>query len=185
MDAGEEKRLARRMCREKLREISPEAWRGIGARVCERLMRSPEYGRAGAIFCFVGFGAEIDTRPFLWRAAAEGKRICVPRCRDGGEMDAVMIRGEEDLSPGTLGIPEPPPGFPAADIGEIGLAVVPCLAADGEGWRLGRGGGYYDRFLARFHGETLLLCPEKLVLPRVPRETWDRKCGRLITEERG
>ncbi|MBR4502454.1 MAG: 5-formyltetrahydrofolate cyclo-ligase [Clostridia bacterium] len=185
MDCREEKRRLRRALKEKLQEISPDAWREISRRICERLIISSEYLRAGGIFCFVGFGAEIDTRPFLWRAAADGKRVYVPRCRTAGEMDAVLIRGEGDLSCGMFGIPEPPPAFPAADRGVIDLAVVPCLAADEDAWRLGRGGGYYDRFLEGFSGDTVLVCPEALVLPRVPREEWDRKCGRLITEDRG
>ena len=102
-----------------------------------------------------------------------------------GTRYTVLIRGEGDLSPGKFGIPEPPPDFPAADRDGISLAVVPCLAADEDAWRLGRGGGYYDRFLEGFSGDTVLVCPEALVLPRVPREEWDRKCGRLITEDRG
>ena len=185
MEFREEKSRLRRACLEKLKDISPDGRREISRRICERLFSSPEYLRAGRIFCFVGCGAEIDTRPFLRRAAADGKKVYVPRCRSAGEMDAVQIRGEEDLVPGKSGIPEPPPDFPAADRDEIGLAVVPCLAADADAWRLGRGGGYYDRFLEGFCGDTLLVCPEALVLPRVPREKWDRKCGRLITEDRG
>ena len=185
MDCLDEKRRLRRVLKEKLNGISPDKRREISRRICERLLSSPEYLRAGGIFCFVGCGAEIDTRPFLWRAIAEGKRIYVPRCRSAGEMDAVRIRGEGDLSPGMFGIPEPPPAFPAAERDEIGLAVVPCLAADRDAWRLGRGGGYYDRFLENFSGDTVLVCPEALLLPRIPREEWDRKCGRLITEDRG
>ena len=185
MSPGEEKRRLRRACREKLKEIPPDAWREISRRVCERLIISPEYLRAGEVFCFVGCGDEIDTRLFLRRAAADGKRVCVPRCGERGEMDIVPIRGEGDLSPGRFGIPEPPESFPAADKDGIGLAVVPCLAADKDAWRLGRGGGYYDRFLEGFSGETLLVCPEALLLPRIPREEWDRRCGRLITEDRG
>ena len=185
MELREEKSRLRRACREKLKEISPDKWREISRRICERLLSSPEYRRAGGIFCFVGCGAEIDTRPFLWRAIAEGKRVYVPRCRAVGEMDTVLIHGERDLLPGMYAIPEPPPAFPAADLDEIGLTVVPCLAADADAWRLGRGGGYYDRFLEGFSGDTLLVCPEALVLSRVPREEWDRRCGRLVTEDRG
>ncbi len=100
-------------------------------------------------------------------------------------MDAVRIRGEEDLSPGAFGIPEPPASFPAADRGEIDLAVVPCLAADPSARRLGRGGGYYDRFLGDFGGMTVLLCPEEMLLPAVPTDARDVGCGRLITQSRG
>ncbi len=186
MDIREEKRLLRRQVRERLKEIAPEEWRRIGDAVCQRLLRSPEYRAAEGVFCFVGFGAEVDTRPFLRRVPADGKRLYVPRCRPGGEMDAVEIGAEGDLSErGPFGIPEPPVSCPAAKIEEIDLAVVPCLAADAQGGRLGRGGGYYDRFLARFGGMTVLLCPDEAVLPAVPREEWDQKCARLITQSRG
>ena len=185
MDAGKEKRAARRAARETLAEIGPDRWLEISLSVCRRLADAPEYLRAKSVFCFVGFGAEIDTRPFLRRVLGDGKTLYVPRCRAGGEMDAVMITGEDALSPGMFGIPEPPASFPAGEKSAVDLAVVPCLAADAEGRRLGRGGGYYDRFLRDFGGMTLLVCPEKLLWPRVPVEAWDRACGRVITEDRG
>ena len=80
------------------------------------------------------------------------------------------------LVPGHFGIAEPPaelpPTDPAALPGRL-LALVPCMAAGQDGTRLGRGGGYYDRFLAHYTGEKLLLCPAALVLPALPRERWD------------
>ena len=185
MDAREEKLLARRRAREKLNGITAEEWRDISLGVCAHLADAAEYRGADSVFCFVGHGAEIDTRPFLERALRDGKALYVPRCRGNGLMEAVRIGDLDCLKPGMFGIPEPDGDLPAADGSGIALAVAPCLAADAEGYRLGRGGGYYDRFLASFKGTAILLCPEKMLLPRVPRDAWDVKCARVITERRG
>ena len=189
MSPGEEKRRLRRACREKLKEIPPDAWREISRRVCERLIISPEYLRAGEVFCFVGCGDEIDTRLFLRRAAADGKRVCVPRCGERGEMDIVPIRGEGDLSPGRFGIPEPPESMIKDDPGRIAdekkvLIMMPGLAFDKEGNRIGYGGGFYDKYLDS-HPDTefqkIALCFDFQIYDQIPTEEHDEKMDLIIS----
>ena len=109
-------------------------------------------------------------------AVGAGKRLLLPRVLSQTEMDWVEITALTQLVPGHFGITEPPaelpPTDPAALPGRL-LALVPCMAAGQDGTRLGRGGGYYDRFLAHYTGEKLLLCPAALVLPALPQERWD------------
>ena len=76
----------------------------------------------------------------------------------------------------------PPPAFPAAERDEIGLAVVPCLAADRDAWRLGRGGGYYDRFLAEHPGRTACLCFRALLRADLPMEETDIVMDLVISD---
>ena len=91
------------------------------------------------------------------------------------------------LQPGAYGIPEPPADRPAADPGGYAatLALIPCLAAGTDGVRLGRGGGYYDRFLAQYKGERLLLCPAAALLADLPADDWDARFApdEILTEK--
>ncbi|WP_287227991.1 5-formyltetrahydrofolate cyclo-ligase [Oscillibacter sp.] len=121
-------------------------------------MALPEYRSAGAVFCFVSAGREIDTRPILEQTLADGKMLCVPLCVADGIMELRAIRNLEELFPGAYGILEPPADSPALSPDQIDLAVIPCVTCSREGRRLGRGGGYYDRFLAHYRGAAVLLC---------------------------
>ena len=132
--------------------------------------------------------ANIDTLPLLRRVLTDGKRLCVPRCLPGndGRMELVEITSLNDLQPGRYGILEPCGGRTIAALEPGALALIPCLAVDKQGVRLGRGAGYYDRFLTRFGqtGPKLLLCPEALVFPALPADEWDVPFtpGEILTE---
>ena len=92
------------------------------------------------------------------------------------------------MQPGAYGILEAPASLPAFDTAHLGdgaLALIPCLAASPDGVRLGRGGGYYDRFLAHYKGAGLLLCPEALLLDELPCDDWDVRFApeNILTEK--
>ena len=131
--------------------------------------------------------AQADTAEILRRALADGKRLLLPRVRSKTEMDWVEIPALCLLRPGAFGIQEPPADLPAADPAgyAAALALVPCLAASRDGVRLGRGGGYYDRFLAHYKGAGLLLCPEALLLDELPCDDWDARFApeNILTEK--
>ena len=96
-------------------------------------------------------------------------------------MLAVRIASLESLAPAPpYGLLEPPgdaPGVGPEFFGPRALAVIPCLACSQSGVRLGRGGGYYDRFLAHYKGVRRLACPPALRLPDLPAEPWDVRFG--------
>ena len=157
-----------------------------GAAMARQLFALPAWQQA--VFCFVSMQDEPDTTAILRQALASGKRLCVPRCLPGsdGKMELVEITSLNDLQPGRYGILEPCGGRTIAALEPGALALIPCLAVDRQGVRLGRGAGYYDRFLARFGqtGPRLLLCPEALVFPALPADEWDAAFvpGEILTE---
>lgn len=160
----------------------------IGAAMARQLFALPAWQQAGTVFCFVSMRDEPDTTAILQQALASGKRLCVPRCLPGsdGRMELVEIASLNDLQPGRYGILEPCGGRTIATLEPGALALIPCLAVDKQGARLGRGAGYYDRFLARFGqtGPKFLLCPEALVFPALPADEWDVPFapGEILTE---
>ena len=151
-------------------------------RIAARALSLPAYRQAKTVCCFVSTPREIDTRPILLDALSGGKRLCVPLCLGAGAMEMRAVRSLAALSPGTWGILEPGPDAPCVPPEDIGLVLVPCLACDRRGYRLGQGGGYYDRWLSRYHGPTVALCREAALLDAVPRAPWDVPVSLVITE---
>lgn len=183
MTKAEEKQRLRAAVR-RLESALPEEYRTRSSRaIAARLLAMPEYRAAGAVFCFVGTSREIDTRPILAGALAAGKILCVPLCTGPGQMELRRVRSLDDLTPGAFGIPEPPADSPRLLPDEVDFAVLPCLTCNHLGHRLGKGGGYYDRFLAHYRGGTVLLCRERLIREEIPLEPHDYPVPWVLTEQ--
>lgn len=122
---------------------------------------------------FVPFGTEPDLFP-LYKSMSI--RIFFPRTRERSIMDFFEWKVGESLIPGRHGIGEPASSAPAFDPNLRGLLLVPALAIDAEGYRLGYGGGYYDRFLARFPRiDHLGICFSHGYCESLPHEVYDFK----------
>lgn len=132
-----------------------------------------------SFFVYLSYSSEAPTDKLIARLTAAGKRIYAPRA-EGKEMAAVPLGEDFSLSP--YGIREPL-GSPWA--GSIDVAVVPLLAADEQGNRLGYGGGYYDKFL-KSRPEMLAVgwCFDFQLVKEVPREAFDEKIDYLVTDKR-
>lgn len=173
----------RRIYRAARKALSPEEKRLIDAAIAKKLLRSECYRAAACVFCYVSTPEEIDTFPILRQALADGRTLCVPLCGAKGEMTARLIRSLEELKSGAYGILEPSADAPVVAPKEVSLAVVPALACDRRGYRLGYGGGYYDRFLAKASAAgTAVLCAECRLADALPREPFDLPCHYIITE---
>lgn len=138
-----------------------------------RLIISPEYRAASAVLVYMARPYEIATSMIIHAALANHKTVGLPVCLDGGAMQFRAIRSLRDLRPGRFGILEPAEDceilVPDADT----LCVCPALCCDMQGHRLGFGGGYYDRFLADFHGMTAALCYSDSVIPSMEHDDYD------------
>ena len=179
------KREARAWAKARRAELDMAA---VGRGMAQALFSLPQWQRAGAVLAFAAMPDEPDTAEILRRALADGKRLLLPRVLSRTEMDWVEITALSQLQPGAYGILEAPASLPAFDTAHLGdgaLALIPCLAASPDGVRLGRGGGYYDRFLAHYKGAGLLLCPEALLLDELPCDDWDARFApeNILTEK--
>lgn len=179
---NEEKAALRRQVLAAEQAMTGEEKAAADGAICRRVLSLETYAHAHTVFAFVGRADEIDTRPLLEAILAAGKRLCVPLCTSAGQMECRQVTDLGALHRGAYGILEPSETAPLVEPDGIDLALVPCVTCDRHGHRLGRGGGYYDRFLARYGGKTLLLCREALLREAVPQEPHDRPVTPVVTD---
>ncbi len=182
MTRQEEKAALRATMRRLEATLSPRYRKTADRAISAHLTAMPEYLAAETVFCFVSVREEIDTLSILRHALEAGKKLCVPLCREKGIMETRLISDLSCLQKGAYGIPEPPADAPAAKTDDIDFAILPCLTCNHAGQRLGRGGGYYDRFLSHYRGGTVLLCREKLIREEIPVEPHDYPVPWVLTE---
>ena len=182
MTRQEEKKTLRNIMR-RLEEALPERYmRSADESIMRHLISLPEYQEAETVFCFVGIRREINTLSVLKDALDRGKKLCVPLCVDKGIMEAREITSLDQLQSGKYGLLEPSGDAPVVDVDEIDFAVIPCTTCNHLGQRLGKGGGYYDRFLSHYRGGTVMLCREKLIREEIPVEPHDYPIPWVLTE---
>ena len=135
--------------------------------------------RVPAVYAYVSLPDEVGTKPILELLWRQQIPVSVPKV-SGQEMDFYQIRSFSDLEKGCMGILEPVKGLPKSR--ETGaLVLVPGLAFDHAGFRLGYGGGYYDRFLkAETRHQTIGLAYEIQLVEAVPHEEWDQPLDRIL-----
>lgn len=131
----------------RLREsLSPAEREAFSAGAGERILRLPEFREAGTVMLYRAVRGEMNLDGIPETPESAGKRFVYPKCLGKGIMEAYLPAGWER---GAFGIPEPADGSERVPPEEIDLVICPGTAFDGEGHRLGMGGGYYDRFLPR------------------------------------
>jgi 5-formyltetrahydrofolate cyclo-ligase len=150
------KRALRRATVAAILALDPEERRRQESALLERVETLPGFDGARTVLLYApAFPEEIDTAPLLRAALGRGLRLVLPRV-DRARWALTLHPVAElarDLRPGTLGIPEPAPELPELDPSAIDWALVPGLAFDARGHRLGRGAGHYDRLLPRLRPE--------------------------------
>jgi 5-formyltetrahydrofolate cyclo-ligase len=154
------------------------------AGIAASLLALPEFYSAKTILFFYSIWSEPDTHALINAALAQGKTVCLPESRPHGIMVARKIGSLDELVPARYGIPAPTAEMPEILPEDIDLIIVPSVAFDLDGYRLGHGGGYYDRYLPRSRAFRCGLAREQMLLPRVPRDEFDVAVDCVITEER-
>ena len=178
-----EKAELRRRARQYLRELSPQARRASDDALFARFLALPQVEAADTLLLYHGMGGEPDTARLLPALWARGKAVCLPRCLPGHGLEARLVRPDSALIPHPYGMLEPGEDCPLVGKDAIGLVLVPGLAFDPSGGRLGQGGGYYDRYLPQTKAFTVALCRSCFLLDAVPREEHDAPVDLVLTEE--
>lgn len=179
------KKALRQELRDRLRKILPEELVQRSAAVCRRLCEQEEYARANVLMIFLSTVHEVDTQPLALRAWADQKTVLAPRVSwDQRRMLPIEIQSlSSGVEEGYMGIREPVEGLPVP-VSEIDLVIVPGLAFDQHGNRLGRGRGFYDRFLSHpdFRGVSCAVGLEEQVVEAIPVGPSDVRVDMLVTD---
>ncbi|EEG77360.1 5-formyltetrahydrofolate cyclo-ligase [Dethiobacter alkaliphilus] len=157
--------------------------------IAEKLFSLPEYQAAKTIMYYANFNKEVVTLDMIPKTLAEGKRVIVPKTvhKERRMILSEVFDVEDDLTPGLWNIPEPKPDkLRPVDVKEIDFVVVPGVAFDEQGNRLGYGGGYYDRFFQDLRPDVPLVAVtyELQMVEQIPVSPWDRTVDLIITEKR-
>lgn len=167
-----DKKALRRRIREQKRAMTDSEITERSARLGQLLLQSEAYKNAKTIYGYLPYNQEVRTVPMLEQALRDGKRVAVPKVY-GEEMKFLYLEDLTQVEKGYAGIPEPVADGPVAD-DETALVLMPGLAFDPQGRRIGYGGGFYDKFLAAEPNHpTLALCYAFQVLPALETEAHD------------
>ena len=164
-----DKKILRREISAKKRSLTEEQIERYSQELLELLVQHPLYKNAKSIYGYLSYNQEVRTEPILRRAQADGKKVAVPKVF-GDEMKFLWLEWDK-VEKGYKGIPEPAGGEIADD--PAALMLMPGLAFDHRGHRLGYGGGFYDKFLASEPHPTLALCYNFQLLDHLETESHD------------
>jgi 5-formyltetrahydrofolate cyclo-ligase len=167
---------------------APEARAAAALAICARIVALPSFAAARTILLTLAFRSEWSTLPLVRAALAAGKTVAVPRVNGTTRMLEMHMLADpdRDVGAGHLGIPEPLPHCPPVAPDAIDWVLVPGVAFDREGRRLGYGGGYYDRLLPLFRRSAPRVAGvfELQIVDRVPAAPHDLCVDAIVTESR-
>ena len=180
-----EKEEVRKNMRARRKALKPEEREALQKQALKNLLSLQEFWQAEWFFPFVSCGTEIDTMALIQAVLAEGRhQLAVPRVR-GEEMDFVLLHSIQDLVPGAMQILEPTGGQIVT--ANEGLMLMPGLAFDLQGNRVGYGAGYYDRYLEKFDSSNLYKVAYAFdfqLEDHILAEEHDRRVDAVVTDRR-
>ena len=174
-----DKKTLRAEIRAKKRAMTAQEIEEKSAALAKAFYETAEYKNAKTIYGYLPYNQEVRTTQMLAHALADGKQVAVPKVY-GDEMKFILLSDLSQVAKGYAGIPEPIADGPvAAD--PTALVLMPGLAFDPEGHRIGYGGGFYDKFLAAEPDHpTLALCYDFQMLPHLDTESYDIPVDRVL-----
>jgi 5-formyltetrahydrofolate cyclo-ligase len=162
--------------------LSPSDRLRLAGEIQANLFRLPQVGEAETILLFYSFGSEVPTAGTIQRFLDSGTRVLLPFLQES-DIDAGELRPGDSLVASTYG-PKEPSNRVAVDPGEVDAVITPGLAFDAQGYRLGYGGGHYDRYLARLRPDSTRvgIAFHLQLVPSVPHDRKDQRLDLVVTE---
>jgi 5-formyltetrahydrofolate cyclo-ligase len=178
-------KLALRNRMRAVREALPgSACEARSSEITTRLLSLVELERASTVLVFASIRNEVRTQRCMHAAWAAGKHVALPRVIED-ELRLYAVAAETELVEGALGVPEPPADAPRVEPGDVGFALVPALAVDPRGYRIGYGGGYYDKLIPQLRNAcTCAVAYDFQLISEVPELPHDVPVDLVVTDER-
>ena len=189
-DVAVQKRLIRKEAREKVRTFGEDQLRKFSVAACRILLERPEWKAAQQVLGYLALEDELNLSAVLKAAFGEGKTVTLPRfLPDQGSYGAAILPEKEGfatLSFGRFGVLEPAPTAPILPLKQLDFVLVPGVAFDASGGRLGRGKGFYDRLLAETNNSCIKcgVAFEEQLVAAIPSESHDIPMNFILTPSR-
>ena len=176
-----QKKELRKEIRARKRDIPVDELREMSRLLCKRLLANERLGNASTVMMYYPLGDEVDVAPVIEQLAESGKTVVLPQVTGEAEMVVRRYTGKADLQEGAYGIMEPC-GEIFSDYETIDVAIIPGMAFDRRGNRLGRGKGYYDRFLPLLPTRVYKIgvCFPFQLLDDIPMEEHDKRVNLIV-----
>lgn len=181
----EYKKALRAELKQKRVSMAPSEKQAMDKQIYDRVLATAEFTEAHTVLIYVSTELEVDTEQIIRYCFESGKRVAVPRCIDGTrKMEFYLIDDLETLAVRTFGVREPVPNPERLLTDYTGsICVVPAMGCDLMGYRLGYGGGYYDRFLDSYPGKKLVITYHSCLLDRMWHGRYDVPNDIVITNK--
>jgi 5-formyltetrahydrofolate cyclo-ligase len=169
-----------------VRKALPAAARAArSARIWERVWARAEWAEAVTVMLYASMRTEVDTAPGVEAARRSGKRVALPRVGEHGLEVRLWEEGVALVESGSMGVREPPDDAPQLDPASVDLVIVPALALDERGARIGYGAGLYDRLLPRLtRARRIAVAFDFQLVAEVPETPGDERVDVVVTDER-
>ena len=182
---SEEKREARARYKALRAAISGEQKALLDDAICARIISLSSFRFADTVLIYSPIGSEINVNAIALRALELGKKVAFPVCnKETREMTFKYVSSLDELVSGAYSIPEPNEDAECFSHLKHSICIVPALSIDKRGFRLGYGGGYYDKFLKKFDGVVLGVAYDALIADTLPTGVYDVPVDVIITERR-
>lgn len=174
----------RTLVKEQKRKMNKEGITSYSSAISEEFFKQPFYKDASVLYAYLSYNQEIETKFIIERAWADGKTVAVPKVLSDGVMEFYEIKSFDEIELGYQGIPEPKGDGPVAAYKNV-LILMPGLAFDKTGGRIGYGGGFYDRYIDRFEkrGTTftkVALAYDFQIFVDLPIDEFDKKVDIIL-----
>lgn len=180
-----EKTALRKQMQQQLQKLPIHIYETWSVDIHTRLLTLSSIQKVSVIGLTISAFPEVETRQLIERLWQLGKQVAIPRCKPKThEMDFYIFTSFEQLETVYMSLLEPIPSQTVhIDADEIDMMIVPGIIFDQKGYRIGYGGGYYDRYLPAFNGETIALCFSMQIVAKVPKDSYDYPIDRIVTEK--
>jgi 5-formyltetrahydrofolate cyclo-ligase len=182
------RRRAKQAIRKKMRGVRaalPESARAArSTKLIDRVFELDAYQQAGVVLAFASLEHEVDTGRLVDAVRATKKRLVLPRVTDN-QLTLHEVFDDTKLQPGSFSVPEPTADAPRVEPGIVEFALIPALAVDVYGFRIGYGGGYYDRLIPSLvHASTCAVAFDFQLVAEVPAFSFDVAVDWVVTDTR-